>query len=95
MQLSGVAWAGEADVTKVDVSTDGGQTWNPAQLGKDHAKYAWRLWQHAWKPAKAGEYTAMVRATDSTGRVQPDKGVWNPSGFLWNGIERVKLYVEA
>jgi DMSO/TMAO reductase YedYZ molybdopterin-dependent catalytic subunit len=95
VQLSGVAWAGEADVTKVEVSDDGGKTWQAAQLGKDHAKYAWRLWQYAWKPAKAGEYAVMVRASDSTGRVQPDNPGWNPSGYLWNGIERVKIHVQA
>ncbi len=95
VQLSGVAWAGDADITKVDVSTDGGQSWQPAQLGKDHEKYAWRLWQYTWKPAKAGEYTVMVRASDGTGRVQPDEPGWNPSGYLWNGIEKVKFHVEA
>ena len=95
IHFSGVAWAGESDVTKVEISPDGGQSWLAAQLGRDQAKYAWRLWQYAWKPAKAGEYTVMARARDSTGRVQPDEGVWNPSGYLWNGIERVKFHVEA
>jgi sulfite oxidase len=91
--IRGVAWAGEADVTKVEVSTDKGQSWQPAQLGKDHAKYAWRMWEYAWKPASAGAYTMMARASDSTGRVQPDKGVWNPSGYLWNGYDQIKIYV--
>jgi sulfite oxidase len=95
VQLSGVAWAGDADITKVEVSADNGQTWQPAQLGRDHAKYAWRMWQHAWKPARAGEYTILARASDSAGRVQPEEPGWNPSGYLWNGIERVKINVEA
>ncbi len=93
--LQGVAWAGDADVTKVEISTDNGQSWQATQLGKEHAKYAWRLWQYAWKPSKAGEYIIMARASDSTGRVQPNEPGWNPSGYLWNGIERVKFYVEA
>src|SRR6266700_1838213 len=38
--IQGVAWAGEADITRVDISTDGGSSWSPAQLGKDQAKYA-------------------------------------------------------
>ncbi len=95
MLLTGVAWAGEADVTKVEISTDSGHTWSRAQLGNDEAKYAWRLWQYMWKPAKAGEYTIMARATDSSGRTQPDEAPWNPSGYLWNGIEKVKIYVES
>jgi DMSO/TMAO reductase YedYZ molybdopterin-dependent catalytic subunit len=94
-EIKGVAWAGEADVTKVEISTDGGTSWNAAELGKDHAKYAWRLWSYAWKPAKSGDYVILSRATDSQGRVQPDAAVWNPSGYLYNAYDRVKVYVQA
>jgi len=94
-EISGVAWAGEADITKVEISTDGGASWNPAQLGKDHAKYAWRLWSYAWKPAKSGDYVILSRATDSQGRVQPDAVVWNPNGYLYDACDLVKVYVQA
>ena len=94
-EIKGVAWAGEADVTKVEISTDGGASWNTAQLGKDHAKYAWRLWSYAWKPARSGDYVILSRATDSQGRVQPDAAVWNPSGYLYNAYDQVKVYVQA
>jgi DMSO/TMAO reductase YedYZ molybdopterin-dependent catalytic subunit len=93
--IRGVAWAGEADITKVEISTDGGNSWNPAQLGKDKAKYAWRLWTYAWKPTKSGNYEILSRATDSQGRVQPDAAVWNPSGYLYNACDQVKVYVQA
>ena len=93
IHIHGVAWAGDADVAKVEVSTDSGHTWNPAQLGKDHAKYAWRMWEYAWKPVKAGRYAVMARASDSTGRVQPENGVWNPSGYLWNGYDQIKIII--
>jgi sulfite oxidase len=95
VQVTGAAWAGEAAVTKVEVSTDGGSTWSPAQLGSDHAKYAWRLFEYMWEPAKPGGYTLMSRATDSLGRVQPTHSPWNPSGYLWNGIDQVNIRVEA
>ena len=94
-EIKGVAWAGEADITKVEISTDGGASWNPAQLGNDHAKYAWRLWSYAWKPAKSGDYVILSRATDSQGHVQPDAAVWNPSGYLYNAYDQVKVYVQA
>jgi len=93
--IEGVAWAGEADVTKVEISTDGGASWNQAQLGKDQAKYAWRLWSFRWKPAKSGDYVLLSRATDSQGRTQPDAAVWNPSGYLYNAYDQVKVYVQA
>jgi DMSO/TMAO reductase YedYZ molybdopterin-dependent catalytic subunit len=94
-EIKGVAWAGEADITKVEISTDGGASWNPAQLGKDQAKYAWRLWSYAWKPAKSGDYVILSRATDSQGRVQPEAAAWNPSGYLYNAYDQVKVYVQA
>jgi hypothetical protein len=37
----------------------------------------------------------MSRAANSQGRVQPESGVWNPSGYLYNGIDRVKIHVQA
>jgi DMSO/TMAO reductase YedYZ molybdopterin-dependent catalytic subunit len=95
VHIGGAAWAGEAEVTKIDVSTDGGRTWNPAQLARDHAKYAWRFFAYAWKPARPGAYTLMSRATDSQGRVQPAQGMWNPSGYLWNGLDQVNIHVES
>jgi DMSO/TMAO reductase YedYZ molybdopterin-dependent catalytic subunit len=93
--VRGVAWAGEAEIQRVDISTDGGASWNPAKLGKDQAKYAWRLWSYPWKPAHSGDYTVLSRATDSQGRVQPDSAVWNPSGYFYNACDQVKVYVQA
>jgi DMSO/TMAO reductase YedYZ molybdopterin-dependent catalytic subunit len=93
--IQGVAWAGEADVVKVEISTDGGASWQPAQLGTDKAHYAWRLWSFKWKPAKPGEYTIASRATDSDGRTQPEAPVWNPSGYLNNAIDRVMIHVQG
>ena len=95
IQIQGVAWAGEADVARVEVSTDSGAAWTPAQLGHEQSKYAWRLWTYAWKAPKAGDYTFMARATDSQGRSQPASAVWNPSGYLYNAIDQVKIHVQA
>ncbi len=93
--ISGAAWAGEESVTRVDVSTDQGRTWQPAELGREQARYAWRLWEYKWKPPAPGTYVVMSRATDSAGRTQPEKPAWNPSGYLWNAIDRVRVHVEA
>ena len=90
--VHGVAWAGEADVAKVEISTDGGTSWKPTTLGQERARYAWRLWRHELT-AKPGEYSILSRATDSQGRVQPDTAVWNPSGYLYNAIDQVKIHV--
>jgi len=72
-RVFGAAWAGEADVAKVDVSTDGGKTWQPAKLLGEAKLFAWRLWELPWKtPKEPGRYRLMSRATDSAGRTQPE-----------------------
>jgi len=93
VSVHGAAWAGEADIAKVEISTDGGTTWSPAKLGHEQAHYAWRLWSYDWKPAKPGDYTILSRATDTQGRTQPSTPVWNPSGYLYNAFDQVKIHV--
>ena len=88
----GAAWAGEANIVKVEVSTDGGSTWNPATLGHEQSRFAWRLWSYSWN-AKRGAYAIQSRATDSQERVQPAEAAWNPSGYLYNAIDEVKIHV--
>jgi len=95
MLVRGVAWAGEADIAKVEVSTDSGATWQPAQLGKEQSHYAWRLWSYPWNAPKPGAHTIMSRATDTQGRIQPDLVEWNPSGYLINVVDRVQIHVQA
>ena len=90
--VHGVAWAGESDIVKVDMSVDGGSTWNPATLGREQSRYAWRLWSYAWN-AKRGDYIIQSRATDSQVRVQPSEAMWNPSGYLYNAVDQVKIHV--
>jgi DMSO/TMAO reductase YedYZ molybdopterin-dependent catalytic subunit len=91
--VHGVAWAGEAEIVKVEISTDGGATWNLAKLGHDQAHYAWRLWSYDWKPGKSGDYSIQSRASDSQGRIQPQTPVWNPSGYLYNAVDQVNVHV--
>jgi DMSO/TMAO reductase YedYZ molybdopterin-dependent catalytic subunit len=95
VEIHGAAWAGEADITKVEISTDSGATWNRARLGSEQAAYAWRLWSYSWKVSERGDYVIMSRASDSQGHVQPATAAWNPSGYLYNAIDQVKLHVQA
>jgi hypothetical protein len=71
VRIEGAAWCGQ-QVAKVEVSTDGGKSWDAATLTGKAEPFAWRLWEYAWHtPAQAGKYTLMARATDDQGRVQP------------------------
>ena len=94
LTIRGFAWAGEQAIERVEVSTDGGSRWRDAQLSTPKLPFAWRLWHIDWRPSEPGYYTILSRATDTAGRVQPIVSPWNPSGYLWNAIDRVGITVE-
>jgi DMSO/TMAO reductase YedYZ molybdopterin-dependent catalytic subunit len=72
VSVRGAAWACDAEINKVKLSTDGGATWNEATLVGESKRNAWRLWQFDWNtPSQPGKQTLMARATDSLGRTQP------------------------
>ncbi len=95
VKVMGWAWAGESNITKVDISLDNGMTWMSAKLGRDQARYSWRQFEYEWKAAEVGSFLVMSRATDDKGREQPVAAHWNPSGYLWNVIDKVRINVEA
>ncbi len=70
--IRGAAWAGENRVAKVEVSTNGGKDWNPANLEKESRPYFWALWTYSWDVRVPGVYTIVVRATDDQGNMQPN-----------------------
>ena len=90
--IRGTAWSNSSPVSRVEVSTDGGNSWKQAKLGHEKGRYAWRLWQFEWK-ASPGTYTLMARATNEAGEAQPLEEQWNPSGYLWNVVHRVGVEV--
>ena len=91
-ELKGVAFSGEAGIDKVELSFDEGATWTAAELERKTSPYGFRVFRHVWKPAP-GKYTVACRATDGRGAVQPDAPVWNPGGYLYNAIDRVRVEV--
>ena len=82
----GAAWAGEGHVDRVEVSLDDGVSWQPATFIGPDEPYAWRQWQYVWQADQAGEVTLRSRATDDSGRRQPDSAAWNFLGYGNNGI---------
>jgi DMSO/TMAO reductase YedYZ molybdopterin-dependent catalytic subunit len=66
----GVAFAGERGIKKVEVSTDGGSSWQPASLYDPLSKYTSVFWKYEWNPPGSGNYRVMVRATDGNGVLQ-------------------------
>jgi hypothetical protein len=95
--IRGVAWSGDAGpVTAVDVSVDGGRSWNPAALREgQRTQFGWRQWEFNWTPSQDAYYTILARARDAAGNTQPLDQEWNPSGYGWNVVQRVHVDVVA
>lgn len=93
--VRGIAFSGYGRVVKMEFSDDDGATWSKAKLGEDYGRYSFRTWESIWIPKRTGNYVLAVRATDEKGNVQPDEGVWNPKGYLWNKIERQEVMVDV
>ena len=91
--VRGTSFSGFGRVVKVEFSDAVRGGWREAKLGDDLGPYAFRTWECAWTPEKPGKYDLAVRAADEKGNVQPDEGVWNPGGYLWNKIERQAVVV--
>jgi sulfane dehydrogenase subunit SoxC len=91
--LSGRAWSGQAPVTRVEVSTDGGGSWADATLAApDPAHpFAWRAWTYEWT-ARPGRVELLTRATDEVGS-QPVEAEWNRQGMANNLVQRVPVTV--
>jgi sulfane dehydrogenase subunit SoxC len=93
VSLSGRAWSGRAPLTRVEVSTDGGDSWDVAALAPaDPAHpFAWRAWTFVWG-ARPGSYELLTRASDEVGS-QPVEAEWNRQGMANNLVQRVPVTV--
>jgi DMSO/TMAO reductase YedYZ molybdopterin-dependent catalytic subunit len=70
IEIGGIAFAGNRGITRVEVSVDGGLSWNLAKLDPPLSHDSWVLWTWQWMPIAPGQYTIVARATDGTGQVQ-------------------------
>jgi hypothetical protein len=80
-------------VSVVEVSIDGGKTWEKGQLGNDEGTYSFRRWNAQVTAPASGKLSLMVRCTNTKGVIQPDQPNWNSAGFMRNVIESAQLSV--
>ncbi|HXG95079.1 MAG TPA: molybdopterin-dependent oxidoreductase [Blastocatellia bacterium] len=79
--IAGIAFAGDRGISRVEVSTDGGKTWEEAEIKPPLSPYSWVLWHKQWAPQQTGKHQLLVRAADGTGAVQTsEKAPPDPSG---------------
>ena len=93
--ILGAAYAGERDVETVEVSVDGGESWQIATFIGPHEPFAWRHWQYVWSVSQPGSYTILSRATDSEAGEQPMQAAWNKLGYNNNGVREHGVTVQV
>ncbi|XP_030585953.1 sulfite oxidase, mitochondrial isoform X2 [Archocentrus centrarchus] len=109
LTVKGYAWSGGGrEVIRVDVSLDGGKTWQVAQLKSSDKEedpqtppplgraWAWKLWEITVPlPPEAQELEIICKAVDNSYNMQPDTfaPIWNLRGVLSNAWHRVKVKI--
>ena len=94
-RVRGYALSGDGrGVARVDVSADGGVSWQQADLGEDLGPWAWRLW-NADVTVPEGDTVIVSRAWDTSASSQPSDPatLWNPKGYMNTAWGRVHVQV--
>jgi len=93
--VRGGAWACDAEITKVELSTDGGATWSDTKLLGESKLNAWRFWEFDWQtPLQPGKQTLIARATDSLGRTQPVTRDHDRGTYMINHLLPIEVEVK-
>ena len=81
--IAGLAWSGSGAVRRVEVSTDGGRSWNDAAIDEPARRMAWTRFTAPWT-WNGTEAMLQSRCTDEKGQVQPTaaeyRRFWGTSG---------------
>ncbi len=94
VRVHGAAWACDAEIAKVELSTDGGATWKDAKLLGESEANAWRLWEFNWQtPSQPGKQTLVARATDSLARSQPSHRDPDRGTYMINHLLPIEVEV--
>jgi hypothetical protein len=90
VRVAGIAWDGGYGIRSVELSTDGGESWDQAVLGDNLGRFAFRPWTFVMV-ATRGTNAVTVRATNSIGQSQAAVLIANPAGYHHNVMQTVTL----
>lgn len=99
IEIRGLAWSGHGRVNKVEVSTDGGLTWTPAQLQEPVLSHCHTRFRFRWR-WNGEEAILQSRCTDETGYVQPTRAALIAargihSAYHYNAIQSWKVAADG
>ena len=91
-QLAGAAWSGEQEITKVEFSEDGGESWVPVDVLHPRVGYSWNRWSttgsrplRAITPSCAGPPTAWGTPSPLS---SPTSGTVAATAITWSSPSR-------
>ncbi len=90
--IIGYAWSGYGGVAKVEVSTDGGVSYEEARIVREDGPRSWIRFEHPWA-ATPGQARLRSRATDEAGNTQPETLPWNARGYGMHAVQEVPVSV--
>ena len=95
VQVKGIAFDQGYGIDQVFVSSDGGQHWQAAKLGKDYGDFSFRQWetQVSLKPGK--NYQLQSLAINRIGEAQQLHAKWNHNGYLRNAVETIRISTQS
>ena len=91
--VKGIAWDAGYGINQVEVSVDGGKTWQEAKLDQDHGRFSFRSWQFSFKPNQSGKHVVMAKASNRQGATQTFELIFNPAGYHNNVVQRIGIQV--
>uniref|UniRef100_A0A1I7VJP0 sulfite oxidase n=1 Tax=Loa loa TaxID=7209 RepID=A0A1I7VJP0_LOALO len=100
--VMGYAWSGGGrGIVRVEVSMDGGETWQAAELIQDPEQdidhmWSWTFFKSTIKiPDDVKQLDLVCKATDRSYNTQPDtsRGIWNIRGLLNNAWHHVPIEI--
>jgi sulfane dehydrogenase subunit SoxC len=98
-ELTGLAWSGSGRIERVEITTDGGKSWENAQLQEPRLPIAFTRFRLTWR-FDGRETVIASRATDETGYIQPSREALiavrgTNSGYHFNGMKFWKVNADG
>jgi DMSO/TMAO reductase YedYZ molybdopterin-dependent catalytic subunit len=91
--VRGVAWDAGYGIRRVEVSINGGRTWETAELGADTGRFSFRPWQFAFTPRTKGRLPVTARASNTQGTTQTLELIFNAPGYHNNVVQTIALEI--
>ena len=94
VEVRGLAWSGDGNISKVEYSSDGGTIWHDADLSPGKSHDEWVLWRGPLELSHLGPADLVCRATDTQGHTQPERrDTERLDGYGQNWYHRVQVVV--